>query len=326
MRTLVIDANSVRYLKTISKNTAASATIDSLLRDIVNSKEYVENFQKKYQFVKLTSLFLEITELLYVYNEKSSYTYKEVYKFDQNIHSCIKTFTGKGKKDKKDKKVSWEKNVKQVLNDENIFEEYELYRMNAIRMKCFVSKMLVEEYENQCYENQCYAVDDNNVENIAFVLIATIDSIMNDVDLDEITQELNQEPFYKSMDDFTLLLVKLKDLIGLSTGNGSPKSNTSSNNFSLPNSDEFSEVVQRLTLLLAREPRLCEQIWKSITEKKNVLSASDKKSNETKGRDSFKMLTEMVVHICFTANNMLPDEINATDRGYPTDPPSLYAT
>ncbi|EXX73484.1 uncharacterized protein OCT59_002865 [Rhizophagus irregularis] len=190
MRTLVIDANSVRYLKTISKNTAASATIDSLLRDIVNSKEYVENFQKKYQFVKLTSLFLEITELLYVYNEKSSYTYKEVYKFDQNIHSCIKTFTGKGKKDKKDKKVSWEKNVKQVLNDENIFEEYELYRMNAIRMKCFVSKMLVEEYENQCYENQCYAVDDNNVENIAFVLIATIDSIMNDVDLDEITQEL----------------------------------------------------------------------------------------------------------------------------------------
>ncbi|CAG8757675.1 9104_t:CDS:2, partial [Rhizophagus irregularis] len=68
------------------------------------------------------------------------------------------------------------------------------------------------------------------------------------------------------MDDFTILLVKLKDLIDLSTGNGSPKSNTSSNNFSLPNSDEFSE-----------------------------------------------MLTEMIVHICFTASNMLPDDVESTN-------------
>uniref|UniRef100_U9SUG1 Uncharacterized protein n=1 Tax=Rhizophagus irregularis (strain DAOM 181602 / DAOM 197198 / MUCL 43194) TaxID=747089 RepID=U9SUG1_RHIID len=42
-------------------------------------------------------------------------------------------------------------------------------------------------------------------------------------------------------------------------------------------------------------------------------SVSDKKSNETKGRDSFKMLTEMIVHICFTASNMLPDDVESTN-------------
>ena len=68
-----------------------------------------------------------------------------------------------------------------------------------------------------------------------------------------------------------------------------------------------------MTLLLARKPQICGQIWKSINEKKNVLSASDKKFNETKGRDSFKMLTEMIVHICSTTNDMLPDDVESTN-------------
>ncbi|PKY26794.1 hypothetical protein RhiirB3_442235 [Rhizophagus irregularis] len=163
-------------------NTTASATIESLSREINISKEYVENIQLKYQFVKLTSLFLEITELLYADNDKSSYIYNEVYKIYEDIHSRIKSSTGISRKGKN---VSWEKKVKHILKDENIFEENGLYRMNPIRMKCFVGKMLVEEYENYCYE-----ADDNNVKNIAYVLITTIDSIMNDMDIDAISHQL----------------------------------------------------------------------------------------------------------------------------------------
>lgn len=154
-----------------------------LSKEINNNKEYDEIVGMKDLFIKLTSLFLEITGSLYAYEDKSSYLYKEVYKIYESIHTCIKSFTMLC--NSKGTIISWKKNVCHALQYENLFEENKLYLLNPIRMKYVVGKALVEEYENACY-----TANDSNAKNIASVLITTIELIMNDIDIDEITQQL----------------------------------------------------------------------------------------------------------------------------------------
>lgn len=117
------------------------------------------------------------------------------------------------------------------------------------------------------------------------------------------------------MNDFTANLEKLKKQFSASMGDRIPRCDSTTNDHSsLPSPEKINEVAQQLTTLFANEPELFELVRKTINERINAQSTNKKRTNEVGAQNSFSTLTQMVVKICYTANSMLPDEIESTNE------------